>query len=241
MASLLHEVGRAIGAGQFARAESLLARRRSPDGGRDLLDLVRAFNQMHLGHYERARAQTMACLARFRETGYRWGMERCSCYLGLAALATGDYDKAGRWLEESARLCREIGQRGHLGQGLALLTLVARGSGDLAQARQHLGEALHVAETVHDYETFMFRIVVVSAMALILADESQLERAIALYTTVSRCALVANSRLTEDLAGGQIAAVTAQLPPDVAAVAQARGRARDLEAAMADLGTELGE
>ena len=72
-------------------------------------------------------------------------------------------------------------------------------------------------------------------MALLLADEGQLERAVELYATVSRYPLVSNSRLLADRAGGQIVAVTAQLPPNVAAAAQARGRARDLEATMADL------
>jgi predicted ATPase/DNA-binding SARP family transcriptional activator len=246
MASALHEVGLAIAAGEFARAESLLAQRRSTDEragaavSADLLDLVRAFNQMHLGHYERARARTTACLARFRGTGYRWGMERCCCYLALAALATGACDEAQRWLQESAGLCREISQRGHLGQALALLALVARGSGNLPLARQHLGEALRVAAPVHDYETFMFGIIVVSATALLLADEGQLERAVELYATASRYPLVVHSRLVEDLAGRQMAAVAAQLPPDAAAAALARGRARDLAAAMAGLLAELG-
>jgi predicted ATPase/DNA-binding SARP family transcriptional activator len=247
LASALHEVGPAIAAGQFARAEFLLGERWSTDEGAgaaasaDLIELVCAFNQMHLGHYERARAQTMACLARFRETGYRWGMERCCCYLAFAALATGAYDQAQQWLQESIDLCREIRQRGHLGQALALLALVARASGNLPQAKQHLGEALRVAAPVHDYETFLFQMIVVSAMALLLADDGQGERAVELYAMAARYPLVANSRLVEDLAGRQMAAVAAQLPPDAAAAALARGRARDLEAAVADLVAELGE
>jgi tetratricopeptide (TPR) repeat protein len=247
MASALHEVGLAIGAGQFAKAKSLLAQRRSTGerpgtgGESDLVEMARAFNQMHLGHYQKARTQTMACLARFRETGYHWGIERCCCYLALAALATGDYGQAERWLQESAGLCREIRQRGHQGQALALLALIARGSGDQGQARQHLGEALRVAAHVRDYETFMFQLIVVSAMALLLADEGQLERAVELYAIASRYPLVANSRLLEDLAGRHMAAAAAQLPADTAAAAQARGRARDLEATVADLLAELGE
>ncbi|HSR14524.1 MAG TPA: tetratricopeptide repeat protein, partial [Gemmatimonadales bacterium] len=241
VASLMHEVGLAIGAGQFARADSLLAQRRSTGqrpgarGESDLVELVHAFNQMHLGHYQQARAQMMACRTRFRETGYRWGMERCCCYLALAALATGAYDEALRWLQEAAGLCREIRQPGHLGQALALLALVARASGDHPQARQHLCEALRVAAHVLDYETFMFQMIVVSAMALLLADEGQGERAVELYATVSRYPLVANSRLVEDLAGRQMAAVAAQLPPDTVAAAQARGRARDLEATVSGM------
>ncbi len=245
LAPALHEVGLAIGAGQFARAESLLAQYEATSempsalGSENLVTLVRAFNQMHLGHYERAHKQTMACLARFRETGYRWGVERCCCYLAFAALATGTYDEAQHWLQEAIGLCRELRQRGHLGQALALMVLVARASGHLPQARQHLGEALRAAAPVHDYETFMFQMIVVSAMALLLADEGQLERAVELYALASRYPLMANSRLAEDLAGREIAAVAARLPVDVAAAAEARGRSRDLEAALAGLAAEL--
>ena len=77
-------------------------------------------------------------------------------------------------------------------------------------------------------------------MALLLADEGQAEQAVELYASVSRYPLVANSRLLADRAGPQMAAVTARLPPDTAAAAQARGRARDLEVVMAELAAELG-
>jgi predicted ATPase/DNA-binding SARP family transcriptional activator len=245
MAPRLHEIGLAIGAGQFARAESLLAERLSSSerpgaaGSEDLIELVRSFNQMHLGHYERARAQAMACLARFRETGYRWGIERGCCYLAIAALATGETDEAQRWLQESIDLCRELRQRGHLGQALALMALVARASGDHLQARQHLGEALRAPEHLQDYETFMFQMIVVSAMGLLLADEGRGEDAVALYAMAARYPLMANSRLVEDLAGRQMAAVAARLPADAAAAAEARGRAGDLAAALDHLAAEL--
>ena len=93
----------------------------------------------------------------------------------------------------------------------------------------------------------MFQMIVVLAMALLLADEGQGERAVELYAMASRYPLVANSRLVEDLAGRHIATVAAQLPP-AAAVAQlpaaaadlCRGGAQNLEAAVADLLAELG-
>jgi hypothetical protein len=52
---------------------------------------------------------------------------------------------------------------------------------------------------------------------------------------------VANSRWFEDVAGKHIAAVAATLPPEVVAVARERGRARDLEATVAELLAELEE
>jgi predicted ATPase/DNA-binding SARP family transcriptional activator len=244
--SALHHVSLAMGVGQFARAKSLLARHRSTDespgtyGHADLLDLLGAFNQMHLGHYQRARAQTMACLARFRETGYCLGIERCCSYLGVAALATEAYAEARQWLQESVSLCREIRQWGHLSQALALSALVDRGLGDLRQARQHLCEALCVATDVRDHESFAFQMIAVSAAALLLADEGQLERAVELYAVASRYPVVANSQLMDDLAGRYIASIIAQLPQHAAAAAQALGRARDLKPTVVGFLAELG-
>ena len=66
------------------------------------------------------------------------------------------------------------------------------------------------------------------AAALLLADAGQRERAVELYALASRFGFVANSRWYKDVAGKQIAAVAATLPPDVVAAARERGRARDL-------------
>ena len=67
-----------------------------------------------------------------------------------------------------------------------------------------------------------------------------LEQAVELYALASRYPFVANSRWFEDVAGRHIAAVAATLPPDVVTAAQERGRARDLEATVAELLVELG-
>ena len=60
------------------------------------------------------------------------------------------------------------------------------------------------------------------------------------YALASRYPYVANSCWFEDVAGRHIAAVAATLPPDIVAAAQARGRARDMEATVAELLVELG-
>ena len=58
--------------------------------------------------------------------------------------------------------------------------------------------------------------------------------AIKLYALASRYPYVANSRWFEDVVGRQIAAVAETLPPEVVVAAQERGKARDLEATMAE-------
>jgi len=77
------------------------------------------------------------------------------------------------------------------------------------------------------------------AIALLLADEGEKERAVELYALASRYPLVANSRWFEDVAGRHIAAVAATLPPDAVAAAQERGQARTLEVTVAELLVEL--
>ena len=79
------------------------------------------------------------------------------------------------------------------------------------------------------------------AVALLLADLSEKKRAVELYALASRYPLVANSRWVEDVAGRHIAAAAATLPPKVAAAAQARGRARDLDATVKELLAKLEE
>jgi hypothetical protein len=65
------------------------------------------------------------------------------------------------------------------------------------------------------------------------------ERAVELYALASRYPFVANSPWFENVAGRHVAAAAASLPPDVVAAAQERGRARDLEATVAELLAEL--
>ena len=60
-----------------------------------------------------------------------------------------------------------------------------------------------------------------------------------LYALASRHGFVANSRWFEEVAGQHAAAVAETLPPEVVAAAQERGRARDLDAAVAELLEEL--
>ena len=77
--------------------------------------------------------------------------------------------------------------------------------------------------------------------ALILADEGQHERAVELYEMALRYPYVANSRWFEDVAGKEIAAIAAALPPAVVAAAKERGRARDELATIEELIAEWGE
>ena len=77
------------------------------------------------------------------------------------------------------------------------------------------------------------------ALALLLADEGQIERAVELYALALRYPFVANSRWFEDVAGNQIRAAAATLPEADVTAAKDRGQARDLHATVAELLVEL--
>jgi DNA-binding SARP family transcriptional activator/predicted ATPase len=192
--------------------------------------------KLFLGRYEGARAQGEMALALSRETGCPRGTATACRLLGLVALTKEAYAEAHGWLERGATLLQEIGFALDLALTLGLLAHAARGMGDIAGARGHLHEALRlVAET----RQFMSSLFALPAAALLLADAGEVERAVELYALASRYGLVGNSQFFEDIAGRQIAAAAAELPAEVVAAAQARGRARDLEATVMELLEEL--
>lgn len=152
------------------------------------------------------------------------------------ALAEQEYDEARQALEESISTFLDIKQQMHTAMPLASLVYVDRALGNLHQARQRLDKALQVVTKTNVAKVLPLAL---PAVALLLADQGEKERAIELYTLASRYPYVANSRWFEDVAGRHIAAVAATLPPEVVAAAQERGRARDLWQTAEELLKEL--
>jgi hypothetical protein len=114
--------------------------------------------------------------------------------------------------------------------------LAERALGHHSRAQQCLLEALRTIAKIGAFAPSLFSLCLI---ALLLADRGEVERAIELYALASRYPFVANSRHLEDTAGKHIAALAATLPPDAVAAVQTRGRARDLEATVAELLMEL--
>jgi tetratricopeptide (TPR) repeat protein len=193
------------------------------------------YAKMHLGRYKQAHDQIQTAFVSVREWEDRQGIGFFSFALGSVALARETYAEALQLLQESVVVYQEIGLRGTSGLPLAVLGIVARGLGNLCQARQHLYDALRAAT---ELRALVFAL---PAIALLLTDQGEAERAVELYALALRYPFVANSRWFEDVAGRHIAAVAATLPPDAVAAAQERGRARDLEATVAELLAELEE
>ena len=195
-----------------------------------------SYTEIHLGQYEQARARAQMDLDFFQKAGRR-RVVGCSLFVqGQAALAEEAQAEARQLLRESVAVFRAAGGPMDLGQALAVLGYAAHGSGQLSQARQHLREAMQIAAEVG---IFMPRILALPGIALLLADQGEVERAVEIYALASRYPFVANSRWFEDVAGKQIGAAAAMLPSEVVAAAQERGRARDLDVTVAELLVEL--
>jgi hypothetical protein len=119
-----------------------------------------------------------------------------------------------------------------LGESLGLLGYVVLRLNNRPQAQHYIRENLQIAA-----ETGMFlpQMTALTGMALLLADQGDKERAVELYTLALQNGHVANSRWFEDVVGRHIAAISQTLPPEVVAAAQARGKARNLQATLKEL------
>jgi len=228
--------------GRFAEAHGLLA-----DALAEMQDLgvpryaattnsVLAWAKVNLGLYEEAGLLYEASLEQYREMDDRRGAGGCLGRLGMIAVGREAYAEAQQLLQESFAIIREVHQPDGLAEALIGLGHVERALGQSARARQHLAEGMRIASKIW---AFRAQLSSLRLMALLLVDRGEVERAIELYALAMRYPYAANSRHWGDIAGKHIAAAAATLPPELVEAAQARGRARDLEATVVELLAEL--
>lgn len=79
------------------------------------------------------------------------------------------------------------------------------------------------------------------AIALLLADQGEVERAVELYALASRYPIVARSRWYQDLFERPITEAAAALPTGSVTAAEERGRPRDVMSTLFELLAELGD
>ena len=248
--------------GQFERARSLLEERLAnyddlggiPESAQRywLLGLA----HMHLGDYQQARALGQTGLALFRQTTSWWMIGLSLALLACVALADAEdltsaailpgttdggearkgYTEALRMAQESIAISREDDWQHAKATALPVLGLAAHGLDRREQAKQRLYESLQAS---FEIGVFQWTVLPLSAIAILLADVGEHERAVEVYALAYRYPLVANSRWFEDVFGPHIEEVAAALPPEVVAAARERGRARDLEATVKELLAEL--
>ena len=198
---------------------------------------VLASIDLHRGHTAEARDHVETGLAMAREHGPPYCVGLNLLLQGCLALADGVAAKAVQYLEDSIMAYRACGGNpDDLACALVNLALAAHNLQDTHGASQHLGQALEIATESGAVPSLLWAL---PAMALLLADEGEVERAVELYALASRFPLVAQSRWFADVAGNTLAEVAATLPAERAAVLKERGRARDPQATAAELLAEL--
>jgi tetratricopeptide (TPR) repeat protein len=221
--------------GEFHKAHSLLdenvAGFQDPGTRNDVAHVFQACAKMHLGRYEQGRTQAEAGLAMAREADGPLNVGAAYIVLGWEALVREAYAQAQTLFRESVDIYQDAGQQDMLSWALAFLGYAERGLGQHDRAKKHLCRALQIAIEIQSFIAQMFTL---PGVALLLADLGHEERAVELYALASRYPVVANSRWFADVVGQHIAAVAAALPPDIVAAAKERGRARDLDATMAE-------
>ena len=119
---------------------------------------------------------------------------------------------------------------------MGVRAFVARGLGQADQAWEDIGQALLLGIECQAVYPLLLSLPVA---ALLWADQGRAERAVELWALLLRYPPVSNSRWYEEIAGQRLAAVAAELAPEVREAAQARGRARDLWATAQELLGEL--
>jgi predicted ATPase/DNA-binding SARP family transcriptional activator len=197
---------------------------------------IGAFPDAYSGRYEAAQRQAQRNLALGREIDHMLVMGLSLAILGQVALAEEAYVEAHHHFQECAAFFRAVGSLNNVDQALACLGYAARGLGQRAQAQQYVFETVKGASERHD---FLPLIHALPGIALLMADQGEKERAVELYALAKTQGMVANSKWFEDIAGRHMAEIAATLPPEVAAEAEACGRARDLWESAAELSEEL--
>jgi tetratricopeptide (TPR) repeat protein len=232
-----------VAAGQYAAGDAFydackaIYRERGYHVVSAAMDAWQSAVKVHLGLYEEARALARSGLKVGRETDTPQLVGLGLFELGCVALAEGSCEQAQRQLEESLAAFRVYQGRAHTGQVRGALACAACRLGQCVQARRHICEALRTGVEIGSTLPALHAL---PAMALLLADEGQVARGVALYTLASGYPFVANSCWYEDVVGKPIAAAAAAtLPLEVVAAAQERGRAMDLEATARQLLAEL--
>ena len=192
---------------------------------------------LELGNYQTAHNQLQTQLQRSRAIGDKdeiaLGLDVLSCL----AVVEARYGEAQHLIAEAIALHREIGEEHRLAHAQAFWGYAARGLGRQAEAQHYFFQALQTACVHQGFLTLLF---VLPGIALLLADQGEVEGAIELYAQIADVPMVANSQMRWDLAGRHLDAIATPLPRELVAAARDRGKARNLWATASTLLVELG-
>jgi DNA-binding SARP family transcriptional activator/predicted ATPase len=235
-------IGRLLALRGLKRYEEALALCRAAN---DLRGSMMALGYLGRGAYARreyvhAVRFLKESLALAQEVGVQRIIGEYCLDLGDVTLAQGKYEAARRYYEKALAECEQMGQREgvlHAHNGLARVAWVAK---DQATAARHLGQALQIAVQNHfdaQAREAQFRLNLVVDVATLLAAADG-ERAVELAALVHRHP--AGTAEARQRARALLDQLQATLSPARFALAQERGRSRDLEATIQELNNEWG-
>jgi predicted ATPase/DNA-binding SARP family transcriptional activator len=196
-------------------------------------------------NYPCARERYEESLATFEQVGPTWAVGRLCSHLGDVAMAVGDDEEAKAYHQRALARYRDEGIYwkeepeaigGSWGVPVSLQRLgdVALAQGDLAEAGRYYGLALDAAA---DRPEGGLKPHVFLGPAALLARTGDAERAVEVAALARHHP--ASIEETRGKAGELLDGLRSKLSPDAYAAAEARGRARDLEATMRELLAEL--
>jgi predicted ATPase/DNA-binding SARP family transcriptional activator len=160
---------------------------------------------------------------------------------GRVTLAEESYAEAESKFQDCLNILQTQEVPASYSKTLAGLGFAARGLSQRSRAQACFYQALRVALQVAMNIKYGTLVHALSGIALLFADQGEVERAVALYALASTFGIVANSKWFADIAGDEIAKAAEELPPDVAEAAKVRGRQLDLWETAEELLMELEE
>jgi tetratricopeptide (TPR) repeat protein len=185
------------------------------------------------GQFAEAEARFRQQIAILRDLGNR-ELRSWSCsHLGAAVLAQDRLGEAATLLAEALAIAEECeDQRGRARAHNQLGWLTLR-QGAPETARQHWRTTVDLAWRIQDRAHLLITLDALIGLATLMAEAGDGEQATTLLALVQSAARI--DRHTQTRAEQSLAELEARLPADRFAAAQARGRARELGAAVAAL------
>jgi len=228
--------------GEFTESLALLRERKglwAEQGASNTFDLwTLAWVEVRQGEWEGAKAHLLTAVDQARREGGSLVPALCNLELGRLAIRDGAYADAMAMLLGSIRDLEASVYRDWAARAHAACSHVARGLGDLGDARHHLTAALRWAA---DRKSFFALVDALPAAALLLLSEGKEERAVETYALACTLPAISKSVWVQDVVGKPIAQAAGTLPAAVVAAAQERGRARDMQETLEELISEWGE
>ena len=185
------------------------------------------------GQFAEAEAHFRQQIAIIRDLGYRerlsWSLSR----LGAAVLAQDRLGEAAELLAEALAIAEECEDQRGIARAQKELGYLALKQGAPNLARQQWRTTVDLAWRIQDRAHLLITLDALIGLATLMAEAGDGEQATALLALVHSAARI--DRHTQTRAEQSLAELEARLPADRFAAAQARGRARELGAAVAAL------